>query len=45
MLADLDLPAEQWDRVRVETIDRTVTDPDGNPATLQDNLMVLRRKE
>lgn len=44
VLADLDLPAGEWDRVRVEAIDRTATGPDGEVATLQDNVMVLRRR-
>lgn len=43
VLAELNLPAAEWDRVRVETVDRPTTDPDGNPATIQDNVMVLRR--
>ena len=44
VLAELDLPAAEWDRVRVETIEREVTGPDGQQATLGDNLMVLRRR-
>lgn len=44
VLAELNLPAADWDRVRVETVDRPTVDPNGNPATIQDNLMVLRRK-
>jgi SAM-dependent methyltransferase len=44
VLAELDLPAAEWDRVRVESVDRPTIDPDGNPATIQDNLMVLRRR-
>jgi SAM-dependent methyltransferase len=44
VLAELDLPAAEWDRVRVESVDRPTVDPDGNPATIQDNLMVLRRR-
>jgi SAM-dependent methyltransferase len=43
VLAELDLPAAQWDRVRVEAIDRSVTGPDGQVATIKDNVMVLRR--
>ncbi|HET7739204.1 MAG TPA: FAD-dependent oxidoreductase [Mycobacterium sp.] len=43
VLASLDLPAGEWDRVRIETIEREVTGPDGQEATLGDNLMVLRR--
>ena len=44
VLADLDLPAAEWDRARVEAIDRTATGPDGQVATIQDNVMVLRRR-
>jgi SAM-dependent methyltransferase len=43
VLADLDLPAAVWDRERVEVVDRDGTDPDGQPFTWQDNVMVLRR--
>jgi SAM-dependent methyltransferase len=43
VLAELDLPAAEWDRVRVDVVDRDGTDPDGQPFTWQDNLMVLRR--
>jgi len=45
VLAELELPADEWDRVRVEAVDRDATDPDGQPFTWQDNVMVLRRKE
>jgi SAM-dependent methyltransferase len=44
VLTELDLPAAEWDRVRVEVVDRPATDPDGQPFTWQDNLMVLRRR-
>ena len=44
VLAGLDLPAVDWDRLRVESVDRPATDPDGKPFTWQDNVMVLRRK-
>jgi SAM-dependent methyltransferase len=44
VLAELALPAEEWDRVRVEVVDREGTDPDGRPFTWRDNLMVLRRR-
>ncbi|MCP9276390.1 class I SAM-dependent methyltransferase [Mycolicibacterium arenosum] len=43
VLTELDLSAAEWERVRVETVDRPTIDPDGNPASIQDNLMVLRR--
>ena len=44
VLAELNLSAAEWDRVRVESVDRPTTDPDGNPAIINDNLMVLRRR-
>jgi SAM-dependent methyltransferase len=44
VLAELNLPAAEWDRLRVETVDRATVDPNGNPATIQDNLMILRRR-
>jgi SAM-dependent methyltransferase len=43
VLAELDLPAAEWARERVEVVERDGTDPDGNPFTWRDNLMVLRR--
>lgn len=43
VLAELDLPAAEWTRERVEVVDRDGTDPDGEPFTWRDNLMVLRR--
>lgn len=45
VLAELDLPAEEWERTRVETVDREATDPDGQPFTWRDNVMVLRRRK
>lgn len=44
VLADLDLPSAEWDRLRVEAVDRTAAGPDGEVAMLQDNVMVLRRR-
>jgi SAM-dependent methyltransferase len=44
VLGELALPAGEWDRVRVEAVDRPATDPDGRPFTWQDNVMVLRRR-
>jgi SAM-dependent methyltransferase len=44
VLAELDLAAEEWDRARVQVVDRPGTDPDGEPFTWRDNVMVLRRK-
>ena len=45
VLAGLDLPAAEWDRVRVEAVDREVTGHDGEAVTIADNVMVLRRRE
>jgi SAM-dependent methyltransferase len=45
VLAELDLPAAEWDRVRVDVVDRDGTDPDGQPFIWRDNLMVLRRRK
>ncbi|MBJ7340569.1 class I SAM-dependent methyltransferase [Mycolicibacterium sp.] len=44
VLAELDLPAAQWERVRVENVGRDGIDPDGQPFTWWDNVMVLRRR-
>ena len=45
VLAELNLPVAEWDRVRVEVVERAGTDPDGQPFTWRDNLMVLRRRK
>ena len=45
VLAQLDLPAAQWDRVRVETVDREATGPDGRTVTIGDSVLVLRRRD
>ena len=44
VLASLELAAGQWERVRVETVEREVTGPDSQKATMGDNVMVLRRR-
>jgi len=44
VLAELDLLAAEWEQARVEIVDRDATDPDGQPFTWQDNVMVLRRR-
>ena len=43
VLDELALPDAEWERTRVGTVARDVTDPDGEPATIRDNVMVLRR--
>ena len=40
----LSLDATEWERVRVEAVDREATGPDGEKATLVDNVIVLRRR-
>lgn len=44
VLAGLDLPAGEWERVRVESVHREATGPDGQPMTMVDNVMVLQRR-
>jgi SAM-dependent methyltransferase len=44
VLASLNLDAAQWDRVRVESVDRDATDRDGQHFVWTDNVMVLRRR-
>lgn len=44
VLAELDLPAQEWERARVDVVERDGTDPDGQPFTWRDNVMVLRRR-
>jgi SAM-dependent methyltransferase len=39
----LDLAPGDWERVRVDAVDREATGPDGQQVTLQDNVIVLRR--
>lgn len=45
VLAGLNLPVMDWDRVRVERLDRDGIDGDGQPFIWHDNLMVLRRRD
>lgn len=40
----LDLDDAEWERVRVGSEEREATGPDGQPGTLIDNVMVLRRR-
>lgn len=42
-LALIALPAEEWATEIAETRERTGTDPDGQPATLLDGVLLLRR--
>jgi SAM-dependent methyltransferase len=42
VVSSLSLDDSQWDRVRVEAIDRDAVGPEGQQAVLTDNVMVLR---
>lgn len=42
VVASLNLDAAQWNRERVETVEREATGPDGQRAALTDNVIVLR---
>jgi SAM-dependent methyltransferase len=42
VVSSLNLDDSQWDRVRVEAIDRDAVGPEGQQAVLTDNVMVLR---
>ncbi len=44
VVASLDLDDDKWERVRVEASERQATGPDGQPGTLVDNVIVLRRR-
>lgn len=44
LLSALNLPEAEWERVRVETVGREVTDPEGHSTTWTDNVIVLRRR-
>lgn len=44
VLAGLALDDKQWERLRAETVDRDAVGPDGQAATLSDNVILLRRQ-
>jgi SAM-dependent methyltransferase len=44
VLGSLDLDDGEWDRVRVEAVERQATGPDGRMSPWVDNVMVLRRR-
>jgi SAM-dependent methyltransferase len=44
VVAAMNLPESQWERVRVESVERETTGPNGEPGTLVDNVIVLRRR-
>lgn len=43
VLASLRLDTTKWTRARAEVVDRETVGPDGQPATLTDNVIALRR--
>ncbi|HAY42720.1 MAG TPA: class I SAM-dependent methyltransferase [Micrococcaceae bacterium] len=43
-LAALDLDPQQWNILRAEISERPITDPEGNPATLQDTVVFVQRR-
>ena len=43
-LDELDLPEDDWERIVVEHRERAVTSPSGDPATLEDSVVLLRRR-
>jgi SAM-dependent methyltransferase len=44
VVASLNLDEGEWERVRVESVGRQATGPDGQVGTLVDNVIVLRRR-
>ena len=44
VVSSLEREAAQWDRIRVEAVERETVGPDGQHAVLTDNVMVLRRR-
>jgi SAM-dependent methyltransferase len=44
VVSSLNLDDSQWDRVRIDAVDRDATGPDGERFVWTDNVMVLRRR-
>jgi SAM-dependent methyltransferase len=44
VVESLNLDAAEWERVRVQTVERAATGPNGEVGTLVDNVIVLRRR-
>jgi SAM-dependent methyltransferase len=44
VVAAIDLPESQWEKLRADSVERTATGPNGEPGTLVDNVIVLRRR-
>jgi SAM-dependent methyltransferase len=44
VVAALNLPDAEWERVRVDSVEREATGPNGENGTLVDNVIVLRRR-
>lgn len=45
VIASLQLDEQRWQRLRAESAERETIGPDGKPATLTDNIIVLRRAD
>ena len=44
VVGSLDLDDAEWERARMESVERQASGPDGQPATWVDNVIVLRRR-
>ncbi|HVQ48958.1 MAG TPA: class I SAM-dependent methyltransferase [Mycobacterium sp.] len=44
VVGSLDLDEAEWERARMESVERQASGPDGQPATWVDNVIVLRRR-
>jgi SAM-dependent methyltransferase len=44
VVESMNLDATQWERLRIEPVERQATGPDGETGTLVDNVIVLRRR-
>ena len=44
VVSSMNLDDSQWDRIRVEAVNRDAVGPEGERAVLSDNVMVLRRR-
>ena len=44
VIESLNLDAAEWERIRAESVEREATGPDGETATLVDNVIVLHRR-
>jgi SAM-dependent methyltransferase len=44
VVSSLDINGSEWERVRVDTVERQAEGPDGETGTLVDNVIMLRRR-